>query len=256
MLGLETMTHYELFEVSERATMEEVQRAYERLDALVGGDSLAGYTLVSERAARDIKARLLEAYQTLIDPIRRRDYDRQLRTSVAERPGPDRAAEAAERHVAMPAPAASGQAPSPPSEAGDRPAPTRPAPAPASSAAGATAPNPAPVLAVAPAAPVTPPPSHAAVAPVPEPIAIRPDTVFDGPMLRRVRESLGISINEIAEHTKIGKHHLASLEGEVWSDLPAEVYIKGFLRQYALYLGLDTQQVVRTYMVGHQRAQQ
>ena len=77
---------------------------------------------------------------------------------------------------------------------------------------------------------------------------IGPDTEFTGSLLRKVRESQGIEIAEISSRTKISKQHLAALEEETYDQLPAIVYVRGFVTELAKYLRLDPAQVQRTYL--------
>jgi len=77
---------------------------------------------------------------------------------------------------------------------------------------------------------------------------IGPDTEFTGPLLRKVRESQGIEIAEISSRTKISKVHLSALEEEAYHQLPAIVYVRGFVTELAKYLRLDPAQVQRTYL--------
>jgi flagellar biosynthesis protein FlhG len=77
---------------------------------------------------------------------------------------------------------------------------------------------------------------------------IGPDTEFTGPLLRKVRESQGIELTEISSRTKISKAHLVALEEETYDNLPAIVYVRGFVTELAKYLRLDPAQVQRTYL--------
>jgi flagellar biosynthesis protein FlhG len=77
---------------------------------------------------------------------------------------------------------------------------------------------------------------------------ITPATAFSGPLLRQIREAIGIELREIAEKSKIGMAYLQALEGEVWHKLPAPVYVRGFLSEYARALGLDADRVKQTYL--------
>ena len=86
----------------------------------------------------------------------------------------------------------------------------------------------------APAAKVDDPATLAVRPPMPE---ISPFTEFSGPLLRQVREAIGIELREIAERSKIGMAYLHALEGEVFAKLPAAVYVRGFLAEYARALG-------------------
>jgi len=73
-------------------------------------------------------------------------------------------------------------------------------------------------------------------------------TEFSGPLLRQIREAIGIELREIAEKSKISMAYLQALEGEVFAKLPAAVYVRGFLSEYARALGLDAERVKQTYL--------
>lgn len=75
-----------------------------------------------------------------------------------------------------------------------------------------------------------------------------PDSEFSGALLRRVRESRGVDIKEIATKTKIGAAHLQAIEDEAFDQLPPLVYVRGFLVELAKFLRLDPSQVARTYL--------
>jgi len=68
-----------------------------------------------------------------------------------------------------------------------------------------------------------------------------------GDLLRRSREDEGLSLAQAEEATRIRREFLQALEDEEFARLPAPVYVKGFLRNYATYLGLDPQQVLALY---------
>jgi len=68
-----------------------------------------------------------------------------------------------------------------------------------------------------------------------------------GQYLREAREMRGLALKEIAQETKINKNFLEALENEDWDSLPAEVYIRGYLRCYAEALGLDPKEVLLRY---------
>lgn len=81
--------------------------------------------------------------------------------------------------------------------------------------------------------------------PMPE---VTPRTEFSGPLLRQIREAIGVELREIAEKSKIGMTYLQALEAEEFSKLPAPVYVRGFLAEYARALGLDAERVKQTYL--------
>ena len=69
-----------------------------------------------------------------------------------------------------------------------------------------------------------------------------------GERLRREREMRGVSLDEIAESTKIGTRLLRALEEEQFDLLPGGIFNKGFVRAYAKYLGMDEDQAVADYL--------
>lgn len=69
-----------------------------------------------------------------------------------------------------------------------------------------------------------------------------------GASLRRQREAREISLREIAEHTKISLRYLQAMEDDRFEALPAPVFAKGFLREYATYVGLSPDEVVNHYL--------
>ncbi len=65
-----------------------------------------------------------------------------------------------------------------------------------------------------------------------------------GDMLHAAREKKGVDLYRAERDTKIRARHLAALEAGDLAELPGTVYVKGFLRNYALYLGLDPAEVM------------
>ena len=68
-----------------------------------------------------------------------------------------------------------------------------------------------------------------------------------GEELRREREIRGISLKEIADATKISKRFLEAIERNDHRTLPAPVFTRGFIREYARYLGLNCDEIVNRY---------
>ena len=89
---------------------------------------------------------------------------------------------------------------------------------------------------------------------VPEP-EIRPDTEFSGRLLRTLREARGIDLADISQRTKINVSHLRSIEDERWELMPATVYLRGFLVEYARQLRLDPARVARSFLDRRERVQ-
>jgi cytoskeleton protein RodZ len=68
-----------------------------------------------------------------------------------------------------------------------------------------------------------------------------------GAILRRCREFHGITLEEASETTKIGISHLKALEDDQIREFANQAYLKGFLRIYATYLGLNSDDIARMY---------
>jgi flagellar biosynthesis protein FlhG len=100
----------------------------------------------------------------------------------------------------------------------------------------------------------TKPDDPATLVPRPPMPAIGPRTEFTGPLLRQIREAIGVELREIAERSKIGMAYLQALEAEVFAKLPAPVYVRGFLAEYARALGLDAERVKQTYLERYRTA--
>jgi flagellar biosynthesis protein FlhG len=180
-------TLYGVLGVTRSANDEEVRRAYKRQREIYGLESVATASLLTEPQLKAAHARLDEAYDTLLDAVRRRAYD--LSTFAEHEP------EALVARVTKPALAAEqlmlqGELQR----------------------------------------------------------EIGPDTEFSGTLLRKVRESQGVELSEIATRTKIARMHLGAIEEELYDELPASVYVRGFLTELAKYLRLDPSQVQKTYL--------
>jgi len=78
------------------------------------------------------------------------------------------------------------------------------------------------------------------------------NAVSFGTWLRRQRELREITLREIADVTKISSRYLEALEQDRFDILPAPVFAKGFLREYAKFVGLDPDDVVNTYLIALQ----
>ena len=68
-----------------------------------------------------------------------------------------------------------------------------------------------------------------------------------GERLRGIREKAGVSIEEIAKVTKVNKRYLEYIEADNYDELPSDVYVKGFLRNYSNFLGIEADDVLKIY---------
>ena len=72
-----------------------------------------------------------------------------------------------------------------------------------------------------------------------------------GNSLREARERQGLDYGEVELATKIRAKYIRALEDEEFAILPSATYIKGFMRSYAEFLGLDGQLYVDEYNSRH-----
>ena len=68
-----------------------------------------------------------------------------------------------------------------------------------------------------------------------------------GEKLKTAREMKGYTFDQISRDTNIARRYLEALEKEDFSQFPGEPYLLGFLRNYAEYLGLDSQSLIMMY---------
>jgi flagellar biosynthesis protein FlhG len=74
------------------------------------------------------------------------------------------------------------------------------------------------------------------------------DGKWDGSFLRRARIQAGMELEEIAEVTKVGIRSLRLIEDDAYEELPATVYVRGFVTAYVRTLGIDSDGVVASYV--------
>jgi transcriptional regulator with XRE-family HTH domain len=68
-----------------------------------------------------------------------------------------------------------------------------------------------------------------------------------GEFLRRERELRHISLDDVAERTKISRRYLEAIEAERYDRLPGETFARGFIRSYAQSIGLDPEDTLLIY---------
>jgi len=73
-------------------------------------------------------------------------------------------------------------------------------------------------------------------------------TSYSGHSLREIREIRGIQLQEVSLATKIRKGYLQDIELENFDNLPSEIYLKGYVTNYAQFFALDARKVADDYM--------
>ena len=253
MRDFREQNYYELLDVKPHASAQELERSYQRARRYFSGESVATYALFQPDELTLLRRRIEEAYRVLSDPERRRRYDREIfgREDDDERPVPVEEAQAAlfepvrdvvpEEEVEEPPEVIAEELveeeiSEPPQEVdsiedriiSDEGDPAEPA-----------APSPPPL----PTAADTPPePQLPTMPPISE------DTEYTGDLLRQVREARGLTLEHMANTTKIAIYYLRDLESETYEDLPAKVYVKGYLKQIARLLKLESEPLVKSYI--------
>lgn len=217
--GDELPNFYGLLEVSVTASSEEIEAAYTRIQETLGGNGLALYSIIENEDADSFISRVDSAYQTLIDPDSRDVYDASLRENEGY---PSLSVHRREVIVET-------------------------------QTSSETSAGEAPVLGRSlDRLPVRTPRSLTVKAQLNE-FDLGPDTEFSGALLKRIRESANASLREIAEITKIGRGYLKAIETNDFNNLPAPVYVRGFVAEYARVLGLDPNHVAPSFMALYAR---
>ena len=190
MKRIEEQTYYEILEVSPDATHREIQQAYEHAKETFHKDSVAVYSLFSEKEMQDIQAAIEGAYRVLMDETSRKDYDQSHLSALNLKwPKSEKLPEAPES-----------------------------------------------------------PMGKKTYLPFSEISIDVGEGPYRGKMLKQIREKMGIELKTISSETKINLKILEGIEEENVARLPAQVYLKGFLKGYAQCLGLDPKKVIEDYL--------
>jgi len=68
-----------------------------------------------------------------------------------------------------------------------------------------------------------------------------------GEYLKKERELRGITLDEISKYSNISKTYLKYLESDDFENLPADVFVRGFIRCYAQNTGMDGNEAILAY---------
>jgi DnaJ-class molecular chaperone len=226
MRGIDELDHYEMLEVARGASPGDIDRAYRMAQETWADGSLALYSIFEKRDASEIRARLDEAYRVLADPELRASYDLSHRGAGGASTSPT-----------------AGPAWKPLNGAHVQEAKE------ANAAVIESSPRMDAAVEVA---------TAGSFDDGVEDYDAEEDSSgeFDGPRLRRTRLFRGYEIEQIADVTKVSSLHLRNIEDENFVDLPADVYVRGFVTAYAKTIGLDPHLVVPGYMARLQESRQ
>ena len=269
----EEQNFYEILEVKRDASPAEIRSAYMRARSSWKKDNVAFYSIFSEADTERLLRRIEEAYQTLSHPERRREYDRKngithlgsneradagippSALGKGRKPDPfDSGTEApmelggSESDLLIPP--STDFAPAPLVSPGPGRSQTDPIEAarPASESMSRRSPLLESIARGAMETESTQAPGEVPPPPGGTPPALPFDEEWRGQTLRRARESQGITIEELAAHTKISKIYITAIEEEHLEKLPAPVFLRGFLITIARRLKLPQEQVSNAWM--------
>lgn len=200
--------YYEVLEVNLSATSEEIYKAYTRAKNAYSGDSLALYSLLSQDEAEKILDLIEEAYTILSNPDKRRQYN------SVRGIGQDQSQ---------------------------------------TNVAASSSPNSGEFAQVR-----EPGEINKIMAKKRYGLEYNEDSEFEkeieqceefsGEFLKKIRGYKNVDLNRLAEMTKISKTHLQYIEEEDLPKMPAAVYIRGFVYQYAKCLKLNPDFVANSYL--------
>lgn len=218
----ERINFYEVLEVPVDAPQSEIHRAYQRAKSTYSQDNPALYSMFTREEARELLGLIEEAYSILGNHALRKNYDSTLLKLTPTKP----ALSSVVTHKALP----------------DIDIPE-------------IKPSPAPPKAAQPIQTVQPSDQNMGRCPLG---VFKIDTVFeqeiadrlefDGPYLKKIRDYKQVPMEKLSEASRIGKTYLIALESNDFKNLPAPVFLRGFLVQVARQLALDENKVVTSYM--------
>lgn len=73
-----------------------------------------------------------------------------------------------------------------------------------------------------------------------------------GTILKEARLAKGLSIVDAEQATSVRARYLEAVENDEYEKTPGEVFLKGIIRNYGNYLGLDGLELVKLYKANHQ----
>jgi DNA-binding transcriptional regulator YiaG len=226
---------YKLLGVERSATLSEIATAYHQAKNAYSKDSPATYSLFSPQENQATLAKLENAYLTLSNIDKKRDYDRWLdqQPQDASLSTPHFASQPTDvptffQNAMRPTDSARNLQPqtAAPSQS---PAPGYSAPAYSSPATENNEPASAPTDS-------------------PIPMANAEAGPMDGQQLKAIREKLGLTADDVCRITKIPSRFLKAIESSRPDDLPARVYLQGFIKNLAKLYHLDPKTTVEAYL--------
>lgn len=219
-MDVEKKNYYEVLDIEPSATPDQIETAYIRSRNAYSGDSVALYSLMTREECNSILSQIEEAYSVIGFPEKRREYDRlrgfNLNTNKSyvsqESTQPAAALEQSDRFQYE--------------SFGSNLIEAKVSKLTAQKKFGLEyEENPAMER------------------------RLNDSVEYTGAFLKEIREYKNVGIERMAEMTRISKTHLTALENDDIAKLPAEVYVRGYVYQYAKVLKLNPDTVATSYML-------
>jgi cytoskeletal protein RodZ len=67
--------------------------------------------------------------------------------------------------------------------------------------------------------------------------------------LREIRESCGKEIGDICRVTRISTRYIRAIEEEEFSKIPGDIYVRGYIKEYARCLGIPYGEAIEKYEI-------
>ena len=209
MKRLTEQDYYTLLGISPKASFDEVRSAYDEAVSIYSSDSVATYTLFTEKEREQILSRLLDAYKTLTNTQLRREYNHSL-IQKGELSAEEIGFSSAEDSISVKGKLREVSAESLMQEEQKA--------------------------------------QDYNQLPETNLDLFENETPITGKSIKMLRTTREISLEEIYRKTNIPKKTLEDIEEENFEELPAFVYLKGFLKNYAKILGIDQTRMVNGYV--------
>jgi DnaJ-class molecular chaperone len=207
MKKFEDLSYYEILEIPVGATSYEIREAYKEALSIYNEDSLTTYSLFTDDERDEIREKVEEAFLTLIDEVKRADYDRMLVDSgkvgeqILEGEQRGKPAQLFPHNKVTYSNAVSNM--------------------------------------------VRKKIEERDVENISREILSQER--ISGSDLKRLREAIGIKQEEVFEITRITISVLDAIENDQVESLPPLIYLKNFLKQYAEILQVDSERIVKGY---------
>lgn len=243
--------YYEVLEIPSTARSEEIYHSYQRAKSAYSSDSLALYSLMSTEECRNVMVLVEEAYSILSDPMKRKRYDearginREFNAlsynALSDRVAPQRGGGYSSINVSNSTSVSTmlsseftlnsqSSAPISTGEMSPRAAQTL------SNTTNVTKLVTQKRFAL----------DYIINATFEK--EIEDATEFTGELLRKIREYKSVDLERLSDMTKVSRLYLQGIESEDYDKLPAPVYVRGFVFQYAKCLKLKPEVVANSYV--------